>query len=86
MSSIVSPCISICKIDPATGLCYGCSRTNEEKKLWKDVNIKDEWKLNNLKKIQTRMSGLQLETFNESYKHKTVYGISLIKKKKLEQK
>ena len=30
---IVSPCISICKTDPQTGYCYGCARTNEEKKL-----------------------------------------------------
>jgi len=29
---IVSPCISICKTDPKTGYCYGCGRTNEEKK------------------------------------------------------
>ena len=28
----VSPCISICKTDPVTGFCYGCGRTNEEKK------------------------------------------------------
>ena len=32
---IISPCISICKTDPRTGYCYGCARTNEEKKIWK---------------------------------------------------
>ena len=61
MSSIVSPCISICKTDPVTGLCYGCARKNEEKKLWKDENTKDEWKLKNLKEIQDRLSGWQLD-------------------------
>ena len=86
MSSIISPCISICKTDPVTGLCYGCARTDKEKKLWKDENTKDEWKLYNLKEIQTKMSGWQLETFKESYKHKTDHGISLFKKKNLEQK
>tara|TARA_B100000767_G_scaffold256262_1_gene263180 strand:- start:385 stop:645 length:261 start_codon:yes stop_codon:yes gene_type:complete len=86
MSSIVSPCISICKTDPVTGLCYGCARTNKEKKLWKDENTKNKWKLNNLKEIQTKMSGWQLETFKESYKHKTEHGISLFKKNVLEQK
>ena len=35
---IISPCISICKTDPVTGYCYGCARTNEEKKKWKDEN------------------------------------------------
>ena len=29
---IISPCISICKTDPLTGYCYGCARTDEEKK------------------------------------------------------
>ena len=33
---IISPCISICKTDPVTGYCYGCARTNEEKKQWKE--------------------------------------------------
>ena len=32
---IVSPCISICKTDPVTGYCYGCGRSNEEKKYGK---------------------------------------------------
>ena len=86
MIGIVSPCISICKTDPVTGLCYGCARKNEEKKLWKDENTKDEWKLKNLKEIQNRLSGWQLETFKESYKHKTEHGISLFKKNFLKQK
>ena len=86
MSSIVSPCISICKTDPVTGLCYGCARTNKEKKIWKDENTENDWKLNNLKEIQTKMSGWQLETFKESYKHKTEHGISLFKKNFLKQK
>ena len=29
---IVSPCISICKTDPKTVYCYGCCRSNDEKK------------------------------------------------------
>ena len=32
---ILSPCISICKNDPATNFCYGCARTDEEKKYGK---------------------------------------------------
>ena len=31
-NKIISPCISICRTDPVTGYCYGCARTNEEKK------------------------------------------------------
>ncbi len=29
---VISPCISICKTDPVSGFCYGCARTNDEKK------------------------------------------------------
>ncbi len=83
---IISPCISICKTDPVTGFCYGCARTNEEKKCWKDENITDDWKKENLKIILTRMSGWQLETFKESYDHKKNKGMSLFKKKLLENK
>ena len=83
---IISPCISICRTDPVTGFCYGCARTNEEKKFWKDENIADDWKEENLRTIVTRMKGWQLETFKESYDHKKNKGISLFKKKLLENK
>ena len=82
---IVSPCISICKTDPLTGYCYGCARTDEEKKLWKDENVTNQWKTNNLKVITSRMKGWQLETFKESYNHKLRQGISLYKKSLLEK-
>ncbi len=80
---IVSPCISICKTDPITGLCYGCARTNNEKRMCKDENTTDEWKKENLKTIVRRMRGWQLETFKESYDHKVKEGISLYKKNQL---
>tara|TARA_B100000003_G_C10851738_1_gene339273 strand:+ start:126 stop:374 length:249 start_codon:yes stop_codon:yes gene_type:complete len=77
---IVSPCISICKTDPVTGYCYGCGRTNEEKKLWKNESTSNDWKEKNLHEIQERMDGWQLESFKESYEHKKNNGISLFKK------
>ena len=77
---IVSPCISICKTDPLTGYCYGCARTNDEKKLWKNEKTTKAWKLNNLLEITKRMQGWQLDTFKESYKHKIDSGISIFKK------
>jgi len=82
---IISPCISICKTDPVSGFCYGCARTNEEKKLWKDDNTTNGWKSENLKIILKRMNGWQLETFKESYDHKIKQGISLFKKSLLEK-
>ena len=78
---IVSPCISICKTDPVTGYCYGCGRSNEEKKIWKNEKTTDDWKETNIIEIQKRMNGWQLESFIESYNHKNKHGISLFKKK-----
>ena len=83
---IISPCLSICKTDPITGYCYGCARTNEEKKIWKDEQTTEEWKKNNLKEITKRMSGWQLESFKESYRYKINNGISLFKKYSIQEK
>ena len=82
----ISHCLSICKTDPITGYCYGCARTNEEKKIWKDEQTTEEWKKNNLKEITKRMSGWQLESFKESYKYKINNGISLFKKYSIQEK
>tara|TARA_Y200000002_G_C22611509_1_gene634040 strand:- start:939 stop:1196 length:258 start_codon:yes stop_codon:yes gene_type:complete len=80
---IISPCISICRTDPITGYCYGCARSSDEKRIWKDENTTDEWKKNNLEEIQKRMTGWQLESFKESYKFKVENGLSIIKQKKI---
>lgn len=31
---VTSPCINICKMDPASGLCLGCLRTIDEITRW----------------------------------------------------
>ena len=85
-NKIISPCISICKTDPLTGYCYGCARTNEEKKQWKDEKSTNKWKEENLKTIINRMQGWQLNTFKESYEYKKNKGVSLFKKNLLEKK
>ena len=85
-NKVISPCISICRTDPVTGYCYGCARTNEEKRLWKDEKTDEKWKQENLQLITSRMQGWQLETFKESYDYKKDKGISLFKKKIIENK
>ena len=77
---IISPCISICKTDPKTGYCYGCGRNNNEKKMWKNQETTNDWKKENLDTIKKRLTGWQLESFNESYQHKIDNGVSLFKK------
>ena len=77
---VLSPCISICKTDPDTGYCYGCGRTDTEKIKWKSEDTTEDWKKQNLKEIENRLSGWQLESFIKSYKCKVEEGISLYKK------
>jgi predicted Fe-S protein YdhL (DUF1289 family) len=79
-NKIISPCISICKTDPITGYCYGCARTNLEKKLWKNDKTSNKWKELNLNTIINRMKGWQLETFKESYDYKKNNGLTILKK------
>ena len=76
---IISPCISICKTEPITGYCYGCSRTNDEKNIWKEESTTNQWKEKNLIELKKRMTGWQLSTFEESYNYKLKEGVSLFK-------
>ena len=82
---IVSPCISICRTDPDTGYCYGCGRTDEEKLKWKSEETTADWKKQNLKDIENRLSGWQLQSFLKSYKCKIEEGMSLFKKAMLKK-
>ena len=82
---ILSPCISICKSDPKTGFCYGCARTDKEKKIWKNLETTNDWKNRNLKVLTSRMSETQLKTFNQSYDEKIKFG-KLVYSKNLEKK
>ena len=70
----ISPCISICKSDPGTGFCYGCSRTDEEIKIWKNPDTTSEWKKENLDILMSRMNEAQLKTIEQSYKEKLEFG------------
>lgn len=36
--SIESPCIRLCTVDPATGLCLGCGRTLDEIAGWTSLS------------------------------------------------
>mgnify|MGYP001330318769 FL=1 len=84
-TKIISPCISICKSNPATGFCYGCARTDEEKKIWKNPDTTDLWKEKNLNILKTRMSESQLKTFKQSYEEKIKLG-KLVYSKNLKNK
>ena len=48
--------------------------------MWKSENCTDDWKEKNLKEIQERLNGWQLESFKESYEYKIKNEMSLLKK------
>ena len=77
----ISPCISICKSNPKTGFCYGCARTDDEKKIWKNPETTNSWKKENLIILRNRMSESQLKTFNQSYNEKIEFGKMVYSKK-----
>jgi len=60
--------------------------STEDKKLWKDPNKSDEWKKSNLELTRSRLNGWQQEAWDKSYAYKIETGLSLIKKKLLQQK
>ena len=70
-NKIISPCISICKNNPETNYCYGCARSDEEKKIWKNPNTENDWKIKNLEVLINRMSESQLKIFEKSFTLKT---------------
>ena len=46
----------------------------------------DDWKKENLIKIEKRLTGWQLESFKESYNYKVKNGMSLFKKNLIKEK
>ena len=85
-TSIVNPCISVCKTDPLSGYCYGCGRSDEDKTMWNNSETLNNWKKSNITTLRERLIGWQLDAFDKSYKNKIETGLSLIKKKLLESK
>lgn len=42
---IESPCIGVCSVNPVTGYCYGCSRTQQEMTEWWTMSDTEKLKL-----------------------------------------
>ena len=54
---IISPCISVCRMNAATALCEGCFRTRDEIAAW--GNAGDDAKLATWTRIEGRMAAVQ---------------------------
>jgi len=53
---VLTPCIRICVIDAAAGLCAGCGRTLAEIGAWRDLS--DAERLAVMDKLPNRLAGL----------------------------
>ena len=57
--SLLSPCISICQIDPETGNCLGCYRSRQEIARWPGMSKDEQAKLlHALKRRRAEKTGL----------------------------
>jgi len=43
--SYITPCISICKVDPSTGVCIGCKRSQKEIDNWGKMTIDERMQI-----------------------------------------
>jgi hypothetical protein len=41
-SGVASPCVSVCRMDPSSGLCEGCLRTIDEIAQWSTYSDADK--------------------------------------------
>lgn len=41
-SDVPSPCVNVCQMDPASGLCRGCLRTLDEIASWLDFSVTEK--------------------------------------------
>ena len=42
MTSIESPCVDICQLNPASGVCLGCFLTMDEISVWVEMSDDDK--------------------------------------------
>ncbi len=59
-SAVPSPCVSICVMDEASGLCQGCWRTLDEIAVWSlldEPEKRDVWAALRQRRLQARRPG-----------------------------
>ncbi len=58
---VPTPCIGVCNLDAATGLCLGCARTSEEVAAWQDADAAH--KLRIWGELPPRRAGMALSAY-----------------------
>jgi uncharacterized protein len=53
-----SPCVGICRLDPAEGVCIGCLRTTDEIEAWPDASPAEQFQIVLQLRIRRRQRGI----------------------------
>lgn len=53
--TIETPCIKVCTVDPASGLCVGCGRSLDEIARWSTMDAAERRRI--MAELATRMRG-----------------------------
>ena len=53
-----SPCIGVCRLDPAEGVCIGCLRTIDEIAAWPDASPAEQFQIVLQLRIRRRQRGI----------------------------
>ncbi|URW76075.1 DUF1289 domain-containing protein [Sphingomonas donggukensis] len=56
---VMSPCVNVCALDPATGWCTGCGRTGAEIAAWSSVTDAERQRI--LDRLPPRIARLRAE-------------------------
>lgn len=56
MTTIETPCILVCSIDPASGYCFGCGRTSDEIVAWTSYTPEERRKV--MAALADRLAGV----------------------------
>jgi len=60
VNEVISPCISVCKLNPGTGFCEGCWRTRDEIAGWRRMDNPE--RLEVIKRLHERRAAAGLGT------------------------
>lgn len=60
---IETPCIRICTLDPASGICIGCGRTLDEIARWSSLTSAERYEI--MRELPRRLAGIPLPNARE---------------------
>jgi predicted Fe-S protein YdhL (DUF1289 family) len=65
VDGVASPCVDVCRMNPATGFCDGCLRTIDEIAAWSSLD--DDAKRAVLARVDSRRQGARVVTIGDAF-------------------